>query len=283
LIELLVVIAIIAILISILMPSLKKARELAVLASCAVNQRGTLLMLHTYASDYNSYPDIRSHSRWVVSPTGGVATDWSGTNGPLLRGYSVMYAELSDPTGFRNNGVFMCPSKDLKVEWKPGVYSWRLGSNGTSVRDSDMDWGWAVSQQPYYKAVLPGMCLWHHSTYEPSGQYGLWFKGLDRLVNTRGGTTTMVVHGAGTVNGQSGLVEMDRIVTALPPFSIPMLTCPTWLKGSNADFPDVYTPHGGLQPQGGLNYVEGGPLERNIGFSDGHVRYYKKQTRDPSQ
>ena len=41
--------------------------------------------------------------------------------------------------------------------------------------------------------------------------------------------------------------------------------------------------HGGVQPLRGdpygRSFDEGGPLERNIGFSDGHVKYYKKQTR----
>jgi len=53
LIELLVVVAIIALLISILLPSLARARELAKRTTCAANMSGIGKGLHTYASDGN--------------------------------------------------------------------------------------------------------------------------------------------------------------------------------------------------------------------------------------
>jgi len=51
LIELLVVIAIIALLVSILLPSLKKARHLAMLTVCKTNQKHILNAIHIYASE----------------------------------------------------------------------------------------------------------------------------------------------------------------------------------------------------------------------------------------
>ncbi|UCF17858.1 MAG: DUF1559 domain-containing protein [Phycisphaerales bacterium] len=54
LIELLVVIALIALLMGILMPALRKAREVARMISCASNQKQVILALATYAQDNDS-------------------------------------------------------------------------------------------------------------------------------------------------------------------------------------------------------------------------------------
>jgi len=56
-----------------------------------------------------------------------------------------------------------------------------------------------------------------------------------------------------------------------------MLTCPTWV---NEDFPNpqyYYVPHGKRQLLLSLSVTPGDALERNIGFSDGHVEYFRKQ------
>jgi prepilin-type N-terminal cleavage/methylation domain-containing protein len=69
LIELLVVIAIISLLVSILLPSLQQAKELAKRAVCASNLRGLASAATIYTSDFNgAFPDPGPRS----------STDWSG-------------------------------------------------------------------------------------------------------------------------------------------------------------------------------------------------------------
>jgi prepilin-type N-terminal cleavage/methylation domain-containing protein len=273
LIELLVVIAIIALLVSILMPSLKESRKLAIIASCSVNQRNTLLLMSMYASDYNSYPDTRCHRLWNPTNTGEFG---SSHNGGIMRGYSVMYAQQIDPQHYATNRAFMCPSTDLKTRYvsNVGPWDWRFGSNPVAVRDPESEWGWSVSQQPYYKVLTTGMALGHHGTAEPWGHLAFWFKGLHRF--NQGDNQKFIL------KVQTSTVVVDAL-PAMPPWSVPMVACPTWQKAEagRTDFPTQFTPHG-LTPVN-WSFGSGNPLERNIGFSDGHVRYFKKQTADSQQ
>lgn len=72
LIELLVVIAIISLLVSILLPSLTKARELAKSAACKTHIRGSIGVLHLYAQDHEGmlprfyyYDDVTGNWQWT--------------------------------------------------------------------------------------------------------------------------------------------------------------------------------------------------------------------------
>jgi prepilin-type N-terminal cleavage/methylation domain-containing protein len=79
LIELLVVIAILALLISLLLPALAKAREAGRTAVCASNVRQTVMGFHYYANDYKQIPGIHDHG--PANPYNNIKNlDWIGKN-----------------------------------------------------------------------------------------------------------------------------------------------------------------------------------------------------------
>jgi len=87
LIELLVVISIIALLLSILMPSLGRAREQGRRVACAANQKQILIAIDTYAGTYDQWYPVWSDGMW------------RGVDGSLLS------------CGFlKSEGTFQCPS-----------------------------------------------------------------------------------------------------------------------------------------------------------------------------
>ena len=121
LIELLVVIAIISLLVSILIPSLNKARELAKKAVCASNMRNIGLASNIYSNEYDGdFPSVNGNTYgytadvWAMGiytwATGGQDDVWMGA-----------YPELAIPNEDRvlykfADGVeiWKCPSDDSR-------------------------------------------------------------------------------------------------------------------------------------------------------------------------
>jgi prepilin-type N-terminal cleavage/methylation domain-containing protein len=106
LVELLVVISIIALLLAVLMPTLRKAREQAKATVCLGNEKNQGLMYHTYASDTGGkYPE---HSNmwpntlrdWYATPAGGgtglYTTDLTVTLKNYVGNPEVLYCPFQD-------------------------------------------------------------------------------------------------------------------------------------------------------------------------------------------
>ncbi len=140
LIELLVVISIIAILVSILLPALAKARELANRAVCMANIRGIIQSMVTYSqSDAGTFPVIGMLTYWpnstgynsmylnnVWADNAPAATApgmvqswyrWVGSNPPGAWGGPDVWPSMWIPVleGYTTPASFICPSDPLAV------------------------------------------------------------------------------------------------------------------------------------------------------------------------
>lgn len=102
LVELLVVIGIIAVLISILLPALNKARESAIQITCASQLRQQVLGLTMYANDYRVYPAV--YDNWG-DPALYMNHWWH-----FIRPY-IGQGSVDEGVSFdQNSKVFFCPA-----------------------------------------------------------------------------------------------------------------------------------------------------------------------------
>ena len=128
LIELLVVIAIIAILASMLMPALQKAREASRKALCQSNEKQIGTAFQQYADNYNGFYIHYS------------------TNHAYINGYKVN----PDWTGFLtfnnylNRGVFVCPSLNSAPDYAQDSYAentYNMKYSGIGMAYQTFGWG----------------------------------------------------------------------------------------------------------------------------------------------
>ena len=158
LIELLVVISIIAILISILLPALAKARELANRAVCMANVRGIIQAMTVYAqSNNNTFPEAPAHTNNgaitnAPSNPGSGAGSWNKSAlwfagqtalNTVQEWYSPVRVDSAQPLagpwllvlqGYTTPASFICPSDPIGRH--PSVEYDLYLSNGTSIPES---------------------------------------------------------------------------------------------------------------------------------------------------
>lgn len=141
LIELLIVVAIIVTLIGILMPSLSKARETALVVACLSNQRQIGIAVHSYADDFGTIPygpKAPPPSPINFYPTTGSVTSLIG----LQKGAPVGLGLLLSSYLAHCPDVLFCPGADQPLDTArelakvgdaqaQGGYYYRHGSGGS--------------------------------------------------------------------------------------------------------------------------------------------------------
>jgi prepilin-type N-terminal cleavage/methylation domain-containing protein/prepilin-type processing-associated H-X9-DG protein len=132
LIELLVVIAIIALLMGILIPSLKKARDQAKAVVCRANVKSLVLALHMYLDDY----DGKTHS----TPNRGL-WDNAWENPAVVQDYTLndtwAYWGIAYKPYVKTKKVFRCPDTIRNDDWP--------------------EEGWGVLYQKYFRYCSYGL------------------------------------------------------------------------------------------------------------------------------
>jgi prepilin-type N-terminal cleavage/methylation domain-containing protein len=161
LIELLVVVAIIAMLISILLPSLGQAKEMANRAYCCANLRGIGISLQTYSFDYGQFPSCLPGApgtytngfskNTVAGSPDGAALGVTAQQGRVLAPLWILTLHGQTPTK-----MFWCKS-DRFVAGSAAI------SSGTAVYVNFQD-----QYQISYSVAYPWAPYWRAGTMESS-------------------------------------------------------------------------------------------------------------------
>lgn len=124
LIELLVVIAIIAILMTMLLPALRKAKQVAQTISCVNNQKQIVLATTNYMGDFNEYFPYKDVS------SGNTSNCDIKHSGFGFKGFGV-YLEH----GYISGGVFVCPGVSDPI---PAYSSWSQNLMSNNLNASSL-------------------------------------------------------------------------------------------------------------------------------------------------
>lgn len=114
LVELLVVISIIALLVSILLPALNKAREQAKMVVCKASERSTGQAMILYAADYNGH--IIPGNMWNGITIMHWLPDENGNSVPQPCNEGQLLAGDYLPTPSSSDNIIYCPSASTKAQ-----------------------------------------------------------------------------------------------------------------------------------------------------------------------
>jgi prepilin-type N-terminal cleavage/methylation domain-containing protein/prepilin-type processing-associated H-X9-DG protein len=162
LVELLVVIGIIAVLIGILLPALRAAREQARKTACMSNLRQIHLAISMYANDNKGFLPTNYQSGgpngWFVTFQIGPSVGWDGSTTSPVRSMAALLPQPWGNAGARylkSADVFFCPGDDIrrplrKMVTVPGTSAQVLGWSNSSIQTND-----SLSMSYFYHYWIP--------------------------------------------------------------------------------------------------------------------------------
>ena len=158
LVELLVVIGIIALLISILLPTLSRARKKAAEVTCKINLREIGSAFRMYANDY----DDKLPDKWTLGGTlFRAGAGWKDQDDPFSLGETLGLPALFNELGYiesryDDDSVWTCPAQPQYMRDWGNTYAW---SNSAKLSDTSIVRGAEESQNVWL--------LWDNYSYQP--------------------------------------------------------------------------------------------------------------------
>lgn len=148
--ELLIVIAIIAILSSILLPALSKAKESAHAISCANNLKQWALGAFSYSQDYNDYFFA---TKMISQDSNPRLKEWRYVASPVAQYFlNGVTGEINEKWREAGTSLNACPSQsNEKVTFGGNDYSWRFFSylpNGAITANHILSTSTCADQRP---------------------------------------------------------------------------------------------------------------------------------------
>lgn len=135
LIELLVVVAIIALLVSILLPALGKARDQAKAVVCATNLRQLGVLAYTYIAEYGAWPP------YVDGARGATEGWWWVSDGNTFVGFYYSWMDFFQGKNERNPDLYDCPKLPDSPNPKTGM---ELPFGYPSDKQLSTDYGYSI-------------------------------------------------------------------------------------------------------------------------------------------
>lgn len=175
LIEVLVVVAIIALLVSILLPSLKRAREMARRAVCLSNLHQQGLGMNAYGADNNSYLPVRGEFGYLLKRKVGneyVAVNYGALYGKFIR-ETPPRAPLKVKKSYvaKSVDIFTCPRLVAVASSKQ---NWQQYGTHTFLDLTDYTFGGYMYAAPVAEGKYPRTGV--KNVYSPKGfsGEGIW-------------------------------------------------------------------------------------------------------------